>query len=133
MIGFSRDSGEASEDRLLEELKTRPKTLTPTTTLLVEAAQSLPGAEEGLSRRELNSVVRGLERVWHIMRLLRLLASYFYDELFFGGDPILNYIYMVKYGEPPRLTFDLDSAWYRRVSYKRVILARMVEFNKVVG
>lgn len=129
-VEFRRGEARTSSDVIIEEMKTRLKTLTPGTALLVRTARSLPGAEGGLSRRELNAVARGLERVWHIMRLLHLLASYFGDELFFGGGSILNYVYMVGNREPPRLTFDLDSSWCRRVSSKRVILARMIEFNK---
>ncbi len=115
---------------MLEELRSRIKTLTPSSDALIRAAYRMPGAEGGLSRRELNSLVRGLERVWHIMRLLHLLAEYFDDSMFFGGGAILNYVYMIKYKEPPRLTFDLDSSWYKTVRSKRVILSKMVEFNK---
>ena len=129
-VGFKRDeTGEAGE-AAIEELRSRLESLTPSTGLLVGAAQRLPGAEGGLARRELNALIRGLERVWHIMRLLRLLADFFGGELFFGGGSVLNYVYMVGYGEPPRLTFDLDATWHRRVTSKRVILARMVEFNR---
>jgi hypothetical protein len=41
-----------------------------------------------------------------------------------GGSSILSYIYMVEVGEPFRLTFDLDTSWYRRVLGKRVALRR---------
>jgi len=111
------------------ELWERLRKLTPDVRVLEEALDRLPGAE-GLSARERLAVLRGLERVWHIMRLLRLLSEYFGERIVFGGGSILNYIYMVRVGEPPRLTFDLDASWYRRVASKRIILKEMVEFNR---
>jgi len=121
----SRKSGEP-----LEELRARLRLLTPKFALLLDVARRLPGAERGLSPREAHAVARGLERVWHIMRLLGLLSEYFVDRLFFGGGSVLNYVYMVRHGEPPRLTFDLDSAWHRRVASKRVVIGEMLKFNK---
>jgi len=120
----------SSLDRLLEEARSRIRELVPDYRQLPIITSRLPGAEHGLEKWELNSVERGLERVWHIMRLLRLLSTYFGERIFFGGGSVLNYVYMVKHGEPPRLTFDLDSAWYRRVESKRTILGEMAGFNK---
>ncbi|RDD53163.1 MAG: hypothetical protein BA066_05845 [Candidatus Korarchaeota archaeon NZ13-K] len=115
--------------RLLEDLKARIRSITPQFSFLLDVTRKLPGAEGGMDRRELHAVARGLERVWQIMRLLKLLSEYFGDRLFFGGDSILNYVYMINYAEPPRLTFDLDSAWHRRVTSKRVLIGEMLKFN----
>jgi len=112
------------------EMCLKLKSLTPEYSRLPAIARKIPGAEHGLEAWEINSVERGLERVWHIMRLLNLLSQYFGEKLFFGGGSILNYVFMVKYGEPPRLTFDLDSAWYCKVESKRIILREMIRFNK---
>jgi len=127
---YSEGGDEGNLDKLLEETRLRLKTLVPDYSQLPIITRKLPGVEYGLKEWELNNVERGLERVWHIMRLLRLLSRYFGEKLFFGGGSILNYIYMVKYREPPRLTFVLDSAWYREVKSKRVILKEMAGFNK---
>jgi hypothetical protein len=124
-----RGEVDAASSTPAEELRERLRRLTPSMEVLEEALDRLPGAE-GLSARERLAVLRGLERVWHIMRLLRLLSEYFGGRMVFGGGSILNYIYMVGAGEPPRLTFDLDASWYRRVAGKRVILREMVEFNR---
>ena len=114
----------------LDELRERLRSLSPSRSELISVAERLPGAEAGLEKHELAALARGLERVWHIMRLLRLLSEHFGDRLFFGGGSVINYVYMVKAGEPPRLTFDLDSTWHRRVGSKRAILGEMVRFNK---
>ena len=116
-------------DYFIEKLRMGIGKLTPSLTLLDNTVDRIPCGGE-LSPDERFSVKRGLERVWHIMRLLDLLSRYFGDRIFFGGGAIINYIYMVNHGEPPRLTFDLDAAWYRRVGAKRVILKEMVLFNK---
>ena len=127
---FYEDSRIDSFEQMLGEIRARLKLLTPRPSQLAVVARRLPGTERGLERWEVEQLSRGLERVWHIMRLLRLLTEYFGDKLFFGGGSILNYVYMVKFSEPPRLTFDLDSAWCRRVPSKRVILKEMVGFNR---
>ena len=114
---------------VVEELRAGLRVLTPQPALLREVVGRIPGGE-GLSSAERRAVMRGLERVWHIMRLLGLLSEFFGERMFFGGGAVLNYIYMVRHGKPPRLTFDLDSAWYRRVSGKRAVLGEMVLFNK---
>ncbi|MEM1611442.1 MAG: hypothetical protein QXQ57_07355 [Sulfolobales archaeon] len=126
-LGVREDN---SYDLMLEELRHKLKDLTPGMDILVETAQKIPGAEGGLSKRDLNTVTQDLERVWHVLRLHRLLADFFGDEIGFGGDSILNYYYMVGVGEPPRFTFDLDASWHRRERLKRVVLARMAEFNR---
>jgi len=113
-----RGLGGIDLDKLLGEVRLRLKALVPDYSQLAAITRRLPGVEYGLDGWEINNVERGLERVWHVMRLLNLLSKYFSERLFFGGGSILNYIYMVKYGEPPRLTFDLDSAWYREVMSK---------------
>lgn len=121
------DAGRIEE--LVDDVRARLRLITPQFSLLVDVAHKLLGAENGMDKRETHAVARGLERVWHIMRLLKLLSEYFGDRLFFGGGSILNYIYMIKYNEPPRLTFDLDSAWHRRVTSKRVVIGEMLKFN----
>jgi len=127
---FHGDSKANSFKQVLYEMCDRLKVLTPEFNQLATISQKLPGTEGSLERWEARQLSRGIERVWHIMRLLRLLAEYFGDKLFFGGGSILNYVYMVKFNEPPRLTFDLDSSWHRKVSSKRVILKEMVGFNR---
>ena len=127
---FRGDSKVDNFKQMLDEMRDRLKVLTPEFNQLATISRKLPGTEEGLERWEARQLSRGIERVWHIMRLLRLLTEYFGDKLFFGGGSILNYVYMVKFNEPPRLTFDLDSTWYRKVSSKRVILKEMVGFNR---
>ncbi|NPA70648.1 MAG: hypothetical protein GXO26_07550, partial [Crenarchaeota archaeon] len=101
----------------------------PTYNQLNRMLENIPYSDM-LTEVEKLSVLRGLERVWHIMRILRLLSTYFSNKIIFGGGAILNYIYMINNGEVPRLTFDLDASWYRAVRSKRVILKEMVEFNK---
>jgi hypothetical protein len=117
------------EEPLIKELREGLRKITPEISLLSSSLERLPGAE-ALDPSEKLAVIRGLERVWHIMRLLNLLSIYFGDRIFFGGGSILNYIYMARFREPPRLTFDLDSSWHRKVSAKRVLLAEMMMFNK---
>jgi len=129
-LDFQEDSQRDTAYWVLDELRIKLRALTPETRVLTGVARRLPGAETGLGRRELSALTRGLERVWHIMRLLHLLAEYFGDRLFFGGGSIINYIYLAGAGEPPRLTFDLYSTWGRRIYSKRIILAEMVKFNK---
>jgi len=114
-------------ERLLEMASALTR-LTPSLDELSHALSRLPGSDR-LSDPEKFAVIRGLERVWHITRLLGLLSEYFGEKLVFGGGAILNYVYMVGAGEPPRLTFDLDSSWYRPVGSKRAILAEIAEFN----
>lgn len=113
----------------LEEFKRRLRALTPGMDQLEVALARLPGGE-GLSGGERLAVLRGLERVWHMARILQLLGNYFGERLVFGGGSVVNYIYMVQFGEPPRLTFDIDASWHRKAASKRVLLKEVVEFNR---
>ena len=126
---FGKDIRSGLGDSLVEDLREGLRRITPEISILSSSLERLPGAE-ALDPSERLALIRGLERVWHIMRMLRLLSTYFGDRIFFGGGSILNYIYIIKSGEPPRLTFDLDCSWHRKVSVKRVLLAEMTMFNK---
>ena len=129
-LGFRVDREQDTMNQMLDELREKLRVLAPGSRRVAAVVRRLPGAEAGLKKWEAVALSRGLERVWHIMRLLRLLSEYFGDRILFGGGSIINYVYMVRAGEPPRLTFDLDCAWYKRVAAKRVILAEMVNFNR---
>ncbi len=120
-----RDNDRARFSKLEDSLKK----LTPSWDILENALKKLPGSQ-GLGSGEKFQILRGLERIWHIMRLLNLLSRYFGDRMVFGGGSIINYIYMIGAGRPPRLTFDLDASWYRRVAGKRVLLKEVIGFNK---
>ncbi len=113
----------------LELLRERLRLLAPSWSALEEALGRLPGAE-GLGRGERLDVLRGLERAWHVMRVLRLLSEHFAVELVFGGGAVLNYVYMPQHREPPRLTFDLDASCAQPVGSKRLLLAEAVRFNR---
>lgn len=65
-------------------LSARLNALTPRLAQVAAVARRLPGAGDGLEKWEVEQLGRGLERVWHIMRLLRLLSEYFGDRIFFG-------------------------------------------------
>lgn len=101
----------------------------PEQKVLEKALDRLSGDIE-LTEDERDGVLRDLERVWHLMRLMKLMSEYFRDLISFGGGAVLNYMYMVEKGEAPRFTFDLDSAWMAPVSAKRGILVHIPLFNR---
>lgn len=96
----------------------------------LERALETLGRGVELSKEERVAVLRNLERVWHLMKLKRLMSEFFGDSISFGGGAVLNYIYMVRVGEKPRFTFDVDSAWRKPARAKREILAHIPPFNR---
>ncbi|GAY25393.1 hypothetical protein ATG_05960 [Desulfurococcaceae archaeon AG1] len=54
----TRSREDTSHDLVVEELRHKLKDLTPSMDILVETAQKLPGAEGGLSKRDLNIVAQ---------------------------------------------------------------------------
>jgi len=102
--------------------------LTPSVVTLKEELKRLRTPK--LSTYEENQLIQSLERVWHIIRLMKLLQAYFKDKIVFGGGAILNYIFLRSMNELPRFTFDLDSSWTKEVSSKRVFLKELLLFNK---
>ena len=72
-----------------------------------------------------------MERVWHLVRLSKLLQGFFDGKLCYGGGFVLNYFFLMgRYGEPPRFTFDLDASWMDRAVSKRRLLREFLRFNK---
>jgi len=71
-----------------------------------------------------------MERVYHIMRVFRAMAEVAGEKLTFGGGSIINYIYLPRHREPPRLTFDVDSASRRKLGLKRHLLSLVLEVNR---
>jgi len=72
--------------------------------------------------------------LYHLVRVFRALAEAAGDRLAFGGGSVLNYIYMPRYGEPPRLTFDIDSSPIREgYSAKRGLIELIFEVNRWIS
>ena len=103
-------------------------TLTPQLPVLEREADRLGAA--GLQPSERLQVLRNLERVWHLVRLLKHLQDHFGDAMAFGGGAVLNYLFLAGLGEPPRFTFDIDAAWMGEARLKRVLLREFMMFNK---
>lgn len=75
MGNASRGLGGIDLDKLLGGARLRLKALVPDYSQLAAITRRLPGVEYGLEGWEINNVERGLERVWHVMRLLNLLSN----------------------------------------------------------
>ncbi|MEM1749952.1 MAG: hypothetical protein QXO91_06410 [Desulfurococcaceae archaeon] len=128
-VSRDSESEEREEREAFRKLEEDLARSTPSIEELERALDKLARDVE-LARDEKSAVLRDLERVWHIMRLLKLLSEYFGDLIFFGGGAVVNYIYLVNVGEKPRFTFDLDSAWRRPAYAKRDVLRHFPLFNK---
>lgn len=110
-----------------ERFRERLRKLTPSIATLKKGLEEL-GAQD-LSKEEEFQAMRHLEREWHIIRLMKLLQTYFKDKIEFGGGSVLNYVFLIGLDEAPRFTFDLDASWMRNVRVKRDLLAETIKFN----
>ena len=87
-------------------------------------------APQELDGRVESMLLPHMERVYHIMRVFRAMAEAAGEKLTFGGGSIINYIYLPRHREPPRLTFVVDSASRRKLEMKRHLLSLVLEVNR---
>ncbi|HDI75022.1 MAG: hypothetical protein DRJ52_02150 [Thermoprotei archaeon] len=104
--------------------------LTPGDTDLEELCTYLFKDYKALPQSDKTLLKAHSERIWHILRLLKLMAEFFGDKLSFGGGAIINYLIAPHYELEPRLTFDLDTGWLPGYKAKRVVLVEIAKFNK---
>ena len=113
----------------VEELIEGIEKLTPSLKIIEDEIDRLNIQE--LAPHEKHQIIRNMERVWYLIKLLKLLQSFFKEKMGFGGDSVLNHLFLSrKYNEVPRFTFDLDASWRERVEMKRTLLKEFLEFNK---